>query len=78
MEYYCCGLHHSSYCPECLGKLCKNRLKYALDPQGGNEEGIAEINSELAANGSKTNEERTFDKLQAEIRKRLTDDLKRF
>ena len=34
--------------------------------------------SEINANGFKTDEERRFDKLQAEIRKRLTDDLKRF
>lgn len=34
--------------------------------------------SEINANGFKTGEERTFDELQAEIRKRLTDDLKRF
>ena len=56
MEYYCCGLHHSSYCPECLGKLCKDRLKYVLDSQGGNEERIARINSELAANVPKSSE----------------------
>ena len=43
-----------------------------------NDPGTHESPSEIAANGSKTNEERTFDKLQAEIRKRLTDDLKRF
>lgn len=34
--------------------------------------------SEINANGFKTDEERRFDKLQAEIQKRLTDDLKRF
>ena len=34
--------------------------------------------SEINANRSKTDEERRFDKLQAEIQKRLTDDLKRF
>ena len=43
MEYFCCGLHHSSYCPECLGKTCKERLIHSLDPQGGNEKKIAEI-----------------------------------
>lgn len=43
MEYFCCGLHHSSYCPECLGKLCEGRLIHSLDRQGGNEKKIAEI-----------------------------------
>ena len=78
MEYYCCGLHHSSYCPECLGKLCKDRLKYALDPQGGNKERIAKINSELAANAPKSSENRSGEKLPDQSKKRNTGDLKRF
>ena len=45
-EYFCCGLHHSSYCPECLGKLCMNRLIYSLNSQGGNDETIAKVNIE--------------------------------
>lgn len=54
--------------------LCENDEKAVL---AWNQR-THESPSEIAANGSKTNEERTFDKLQAEIRKRLTDDLKRF
>lgn len=43
MEYYCCGLHHSSYCPECRGELCLSRLTNHLDPAGGNDEKIAKM-----------------------------------
>lgn len=27
MEFYCCDLHHSMYCPECRGETCLSRLK---------------------------------------------------
>ena len=46
-EYFCCGLHHSSYCPECRGERCENRIKYKLNPKGGNEKKIEEINKRL-------------------------------
>lgn len=29
-EYFCCALHHSSYCPECRGETCDVRLRYFL------------------------------------------------
>lgn len=32
MEYYCCDLHHSSYCPECRGDTCEARVLNNLDP----------------------------------------------
>ena len=49
MEYYCCGLHHSSYCPECQGRLCLSRLTNHLDPEGGNEEKISKMLAEKLA-----------------------------
>ena len=54
MEYFCCGSHHSSYCPECLGELCKDRLIYALDTQGGNEEKIANANKDRSDNNERS------------------------
>ena len=54
-NYFCCGLHHSSYCPECRGKICKERIEYRLNPKGGNENKIKQIN-EMRAN----NERNTF------------------
>lgn len=47
MEYYCCGLHHSSYCPECHGEYCESRIKYRLNPSGNNEEKINKINENM-------------------------------
>lgn len=42
-EYFCCDLHHSSYCPECRGVKCKSRIDYKLNPEGGNEEKLKKI-----------------------------------
>ncbi|MBQ2348853.1 MAG: Lar family restriction alleviation protein [Clostridia bacterium] len=63
----------------CIIYNCDN--KYYRSPQ----KAIAAWNrrtaanpSEINANGFKTDEERRFDKLQTEIQKRLTDELKRF
>ena len=39
----CCGLHHTSYCPETRGSLCGTRVAFNLDRDGGNEEKIREI-----------------------------------
>ncbi len=37
MEFFCCDLHHSSYCPECRGELCHGRLVNGLNPDGTNK-----------------------------------------
>lgn len=42
-EFFCCGLHHSSYCPEVRGVPCGTRIAFRLDPNGVNEEKIREI-----------------------------------
>lgn len=34
----CCGLHHTSYCPEMRGSVCGTRVAFNLDREGGNEE----------------------------------------
>lgn len=44
MRMRCCDLGDSSYCPENLGIPCMVRLIHNLNPEGGNEEKIAEIN----------------------------------
>ena len=31
MEYFCCNMHHSSYCPECRGEKCEARTAFDLD-----------------------------------------------
>ena len=51
-NYFCCGLHHSSYCPECRGKICKERIEYRLNPKGGNENKIKQINEMRAKDES--------------------------
>lgn len=43
IEYKCCGLHHSSYCPETRGVPCGTRMAFRLDPNGVNEEKLREI-----------------------------------
>lgn len=47
MNYRCCGLHDSMYCPECRGEMCFNRVRYHLNPEGGNEGLIQKINEEI-------------------------------
>lgn len=47
MEYFCCGLHHSSYCPACRGEFCKDMVVYGLHPQGGNDDKIAKVIKEM-------------------------------
>ena len=44
MRMRCCDLGDSSYCPENRGEACMVRLIHNLNPEGGNEEKIAEIN----------------------------------
>ena len=44
MRMRCCDLGDSSYCPENIGEACMVRLIHNLNPEGGNEEKIAEIN----------------------------------
>jgi len=44
MRMRCCDLGDSSYCPENRGETCEARITYGLNPEGGNEEKIAEIN----------------------------------
>ena len=39
----CCGLHHTSYCPEMRGTVCGTRVAFNLDRDGGNEEKFREI-----------------------------------
>lgn len=39
----CCGLHHTSYCPETRNMTCGTRIAFNLDRDGGNEEKIREI-----------------------------------
>lgn len=33
IEYYCCDLHHSSYCPRCRGEWCEWVWKLKLSPK---------------------------------------------
>lgn len=63
------------YCVNCNAEMFYSSSNLAV--QAWNRRTAANP-SEINANGSKTDEERKFDKLQAEIQKRLTDDLKRF
>lgn len=44
MKMRCCDLGDSSYCPENRNEVCMVRLIHNLNPEGGNEEKIAEIN----------------------------------
>ena len=44
MRYRCCDLGDSSYCPENRREICKNRILYRLNPEGGNEERIRIVN----------------------------------
>ena len=41
----CCGLHHTSYCPEMRNQICTTRHLFQLDPEDGkpNEEKIEKI-----------------------------------
>ena len=34
-EFFCCGLHHSSYCPDCRGEVCESRIRSRLRIDGG-------------------------------------------
>lgn len=37
-NYYCCWLHHSSYCPIAYGRPnCEIKNTYKLDKNGGNK-----------------------------------------
>lgn len=46
MNFRCCDLHDSMYCPECRGEMCFNRVRYHLNPEGGNEGLIQKINEQ--------------------------------
>lgn len=53
IEYYCCDLHYSSYCSECQGELCIDRIVYDLNSEGGNQERIKEINKFIKESDTK-------------------------
>ncbi len=62
MRMKCCDLGDSSYCPENRDEPCMVRLIHNLNPEGGNEKKIAEINrlSDGGANdGRKTGADNT-------------------
>ena len=54
-EYFCCALHHSSYCPECRGEICDIRLRYPLSDIDWREENEQRKDENNDKSGTTTN-----------------------